>query len=212
MAANLIFIPETHTYLKEGIRVASVTQILEAGGLVCYEGIPDAVLNHKADVGRAVHAATHYYDEGTLNWPTVDDEVLGYLEGWEKFRAETGFVISKDGIEHRGIATLTGMEYGYTFDRDGLLNSRPTLLELKCTAGVEISWGPQTAAYEHALRQKDGRGRHRVVVHLRPNGTYSLYSYTDPKDYQIFGAALLLESWKKSRGKNYGYGSNNVTR
>ena len=213
METNLIFVEETHTYLKDGrVPVASVTQILESAGLVCYQGIPDGVLEHKADIGTAAHAATHYLDQGELDWSTVDDEVLGYVRGWEKFRAEANFVLLKDGIERRGIASMDGMEYGYTYDRDGVLNGFPAILEIKCTAGVEISWGPQTAGYEHALRQLDGRARRRVAVHLKPNATYSLVPLSDTKDYQIFKAALLLESWKKSKGRGYGYGSARLTR
>jgi hypothetical protein len=213
MATNVTFIADGHVYLKEGgVRVTSVTQILESSGLVDYSHVPDGVLEHKAEIGTAAHAATHYFDEGRLNWSTVDDEVYGYVKAWEKFKNETDVEILADGIERRGIATMDGMEYAFTFDRDVMLNEKPSLLEIKCTAGIEISWGPQTAAYEHALRQQDGKARRRIAVHLKPTGLYSLIPLNDVKDYHIFRAALLLESWKKSRGKGYGYGSAHLTR
>jgi len=199
------FVPETHTYLTEGRVVPSVTQILECAGLVCYDHIPKPILDHKAEIGTAAHAAAHYFDEGDLEASTVDDEVMPYLSGWIKFRRETNFTAK--AIEQRGIASIDGMEYGYTFDRDGVLNGRPTLLEIKCTAGIEISWGPQTAAYEMALRAQDGHARHRVAVHLKPNGTYSLISLSETKDYQVFRWALGLEVWKQTKGRGFGYGS-----
>jgi hypothetical protein len=205
MATTFQFVPETHTYLDEGRVVTSVTQILECAGLVCYDHIPKAILDHKAEVGTAAHAATHYFDEGDLKLSTVDAEVMPYLEAWIRFREESHFVIHS--MEQRGIAITDGMKYGYTFDRDGLLNDRPTLLEIKCTAGVEVSWGPQMAAYEMALRAQDGHARHRVAVHLKPNGTYSLIKLGEIKDYQVFRWALGLEIWKQTKGRGYGYGS-----
>lgn len=208
--ATFQFIEETHTYLRDGQVVPSVTQILERAGLVCYDHIPRAILDHKAEVGTAAHAAAHYLDEGDLELSTVDDEVMPYLDAWMKFRSETKFTAR--AIEQRGIAAVDGMEYGYTFDRDGLLDGRPTLLEIKCTAGVEISWGPQTAAYEMALRAADGRVRQRVAVHLRPNGNYSLMKLGETKDYQVFKWALALEVWKQTKGRGYGYGSNHLGR
>jgi hypothetical protein len=205
MATAFQFIEETHTYLNGGRVVPSVTQILERAGLVCYDHIPKPILDHKAEVGTAAHAAAHYFDEGDLQLTTVDDEVMPYLDAWMLFRQETRFAAR--AIERRGIARVDGMEYGYTFDRDGLLDGRATLLEIKCTAGVEISWGPQTAAYEMALRAEDGVARQRVAVHLKPTGSYSLLKLSEVKDYQVWTWALALEVWKQSKGRGYGYGS-----
>jgi hypothetical protein len=201
----------SHTYLDAKMqRVPGVTHTLESAGLVCYQHIPTAVLSHKADVGAAAHAATHYYDEGDLEITTVDEEVMGYLEGWMKFRRETKVEIHS--CEQRGIVLLDGMPYGGTFDRDVTLSGARTLIEIKCTAGVEISWGPQTAAYEIGLRAIDGKVRRRVAVHLKPDGTYSLVPLADVKDYQVWKWALALEIWKQTKGKGYGYGSNHIGR
>jgi hypothetical protein len=205
VATTFQFVPETHTYLSNGRVIPSVTQILERSGLVCYDHIPKAILDHKAEIGTAAHAAAHYYDEGDLDLESIDEEVVGYLQAWIRFRKESSFV--QGTIEQRGISAADGMEYGYTYDRDGYLNGRRTLLEIKCTAGVEISWGPQTAAYEMALRGIDGQARARVAVHLKPNGNYSLLKFNEVKDYQVFKWALALECWKQTKGKGFGYGS-----
>jgi hypothetical protein len=190
------------------VRVPGVTHTLAAANLVCYDHIPRAVLDHKAEIGTAAHAATHYHDEGDLELSTVDDEVMPYLEGWMKFVTEMDVEIH--AIEQRGIVVVDGMPYGYTFDRDVTLVGVRTLLEIKCTAGVEISWGPQTAAYEAALRAIDGKVRRRVAVHLKPNGTYSLLQLADVKDYHVWKWALALEVWKQTKGKGYGYDSSHV--
>jgi len=186
------------------VRVHSVTQILQGVGLVDYSSIPESILNHKADIGTAAHAAAHYYDEGDLNWATVHPEVEPYVRAWVSFRVNSDF--QPRLIEQRGIATLRGMRYGYTLDREGILNGKDTLLEIKCTAGIEISWGPQLAAYEIALRQEGVSARKRVVVHLHKDGTFALIPYSDVNDYKVFEWALGVESWKRTRGKVDGYG------
>jgi len=209
MATTFQFIPETHTYLDGGRAVASVTQILERAGLVCYAGIPAGILEHKAEVGTAAHAACHYYDEGDLDESTIGEEVFGYLEGWKKFRRETDFVPTL--IEYRGIAEVDGMRYGYTLDRVGTLLGKSHLIEIKCTAGIEISWGPQTCAYEMAIRKPGEPVRRRVAVWLKPNGTYQLVALNDVQDYMVFRWALGLELWKQRQGRTNGV-SNNFTR
>jgi len=205
VSATFTFIKESHTYLEDGRVVPSVTQVLERAGLVCYSHIPAAILDHKAEIGTAAHAACHYYDEGDLDESTIDTEVIGYLEGWKKFRRETDF--TAELIEYRGVAEVDGMRYGYTLDRAGLLQKKNILLEIKCTAGIEISWGPQTAAYEMALRKPGEPVRRRVAVHLQPNGKYFLVPLNDVQDYMVFKWALGLELWKKRQGRTVGYGS-----
>lgn len=200
MAAAFTFVAETHEYFNaHRARVPSVTQILEGVGLVDYSHVREEVLEHKAEIGDAAHKACHYHDEGDLNIATVDPVVLPYVNAWLLFRQEAKF--TPELIEHKGIAAVDGMEYGFTLDRLGMFNGRPVLIEIKCTAGVEISWGPQLAGYELALRPTTRMALRRIAVHLKPNGKYSLIEYNDAKDYQVFKWALGVESWKWSRRK-----------
>lgn len=208
------FIPETHTYLQGDEVVPSVTQRLNDAGLVCYDHIPKEVLERKADIGTAAHAACWYLDEGCLDWESVDPAVLGYVLAWQKFMGESRF--KPRLIEQRGISQMAGSSFGYTLDREGILNGFETLLEIKCTASVEPSWGPQTAAYEHALYQQDGRRRRRVAVHLKPNGSYSLKLLPDVQDYMMFRTALIrpagwelvVKNWLELKGKSNGNDAN----
>jgi len=186
-------------YNARGERVLSVTQVLNNVGLVCYAGIPQAVLDHKAEIGTAAHEAAWFHDENDLDWDTLDPEVEPYVRAWERFRDETDF--KPELIEHRGIATVNGYEYGFTLDRIGRFQGRPTLIELKCTANVELSWGPQTSAYCMAMRERYPM-LFRLAVHLKKNATYSLVPLNGVRDYQIFEAALAIESYKLAKGRN----------
>jgi hypothetical protein len=199
MSTSFEFLPETHSYIENGVTIPSVTQCLGACGLVCYDHVPADILQRKAELGTAAHAACHYADEGDLSWESVDHAVLPYVTAWMKFRNECDFAPKL--LEFRGIGEVGGMKYGYTLDREGLFNGRDSIIEIKCTASVEVSWGPQTAAYELARRKIDGKVRSRVAVHLKPSGTYSLVKLDDVNDYRVFQWALGLESWKRAKGK-----------
>lgn len=201
MSTAFQFISETHQYIvgEAGAErvVPSVTQILNGVGLVNYDHVPRSILDHKAEVGTAAHAACWFADIDDLNWDTLDLEVEPYVRAWLKFRNETDFI--PELIEHRGIASVGGLQYGYTLDRTGLFQGKPTLIEIKCTANVEVSWAPQTAAYEMARRADGDVARYRMAVHLRPNGNYGLVPFRDVSDYAIFKAALAVESWKLAK-------------
>jgi hypothetical protein len=201
-AANFAFDPERHEYSRDGRVIRSVTQILNDVGLVCYDHIPKAILDHKAEIGIAAHQSCWFLDEQDLDWSTVHPQVEPYVRAWEKFRAETDFTPDADGIEQRGIATIDGMDFGYQFDRKGVFQGRPMLVEIKCTAAVEMSWGPQLSAYEMALHAIEKYRRSRMAVHLKPNGNYTLIPFNEPQDYQVFRWALGIVSWTRKKGRN----------
>jgi hypothetical protein len=112
----------THTYRVHGVVVPGVTSILN---IVPPRSRMLAVMNlnhekraqlaHARDLGTAVHAACHYYDEGLLKPGTVDDAVRPYLEAWMRFKAESDFDIV-------GMETLVlhrTMGYAGRYDRKG---------------------------------------------------------------------------------------------
>lgn len=220
-----------HAYYDEtGLSVPGTTSLLEAAGMVCYQHIPAKILEHKAEIGTAAHAAAHYYDEGDLNEATVDGEVIPYVNAWKKFRRETDFV--PELLEHRGVSavvcsghwrslTALKLKHGWTLDRKGHMTvygrRKRVLLEIKCTANEEVSWGPQTASYELASRQPGEEACLRIAVWLRPNETYRLRLLSEVMDYQIWKVALrlghttdeakraslltIVRQWMESKGK-----------
>lgn len=209
-APQFEFIPEGHLYVAAGRVVPSVTQILNLVGIVDYSGIPSGVLIRKGEIGTAAHSATHYYDEGDLDLNSVGEESMPYVTAWMKFRSDTNF--QPEFIEHRGIGEVDGMQYGFTLDRIGMFRGRRHLIDIKCTAAVEMSWGPQTAAYDLAMRPTTNAALPRLAVHLKPNGTYSLVELGDTKDYQIFKWALGLVHWMQLKGRQHGNASNHFAR
>jgi len=65
---DLKFNEERHEYTYNGVIVPSVNRILQDVGLV-----PPFRGSSKATYGSALHLATHFYDEGRLDWDSLDD-------------------------------------------------------------------------------------------------------------------------------------------
>lgn len=212
-APLVAFDPVFHLYTVNGEQVLSVTQVLRDSGLVELgqggTGISSGVLAHKRELGRAVHAATHYFDEGDLDFATVGAEAMPYVEAYIRMRHETGFLPLL--IEHRVYHPTFG--YCGTVDRIGTIDRYPfgVLLDLKTGDPEHVCTNLQLAGYLDAYRAApDGRVRtpggaippqfERWAVQLRADATYRLTRYTDHRDVLVFRAALTLVQYKRHGG------------
>ena len=193
----LTFNADTHEYFDEdGKFVPNVTRVL--GALNPYLGVPQEVLDAKADIGDAVHYACELYDLGQLEiWPK---EIDGYMKAYEKFRLTTGF--NPTVIER--IVHHTKYKFCGRLDRVGMFSklkrARKTdtcQIDIKTTALLMPTTGPQTAAYNEACASSFGfRPKRRFAVQLKPSGDYVLEEYADPGDFGVFLSALNLYNWK----------------
>lgn len=187
------FDPDTHTYRVDGAVVPSVTQILAP--LHDFAGIPADVLDNAADRGTAVHKATELYDLELLDEESLDDEVAAYLEGYRRFRADTGF--EPERVETR----VHSARYGYagTLDRTGRLGRRKVLIDIKSGAQSPVT-GPQTAAYQQALEEMTGaKVSRRYGLYLSP-GDYRLVPYDERSDWHVFVSALSVFNFMRRHG------------
>ena len=197
-AINFRFNETNHEYTVGGVRVPSVTQILESAGLVDYRGIPAETLRYAADRGTAVHLASVYYDEEDLDPDSLDFEVAKYLAAWRRFRQEHNFQIIES--EQRHLGELHGLQFGMTVDRVVKIDGRLAILDLKCSSKVYGWCGVQTAGYAIGLGNGTVAARlatyRRLVVQLKPDCTYRLHEYSGSMDGEIFAAALKIAHWK----------------
>lgn len=183
----LTFDESAHAYYMGGVRVPGVTSILSP--LVNFAGIPAHVLEAKADLGRRVHAATEFDDDGDLDESTVEHDVRPYLDAYRKFRAETGAVVVAN--ERRVYEPI----YRYAGQLDRILNigCENWLVDLKTCFTTPISAGPQTAAYLRALN--DASVTRRAALRLRADGTYRLDPLTNADDWSVFLSCLTLQRY-----------------
>lgn len=82
---GLCFDKEHHRFTVNGKALPSVTQILRHEGI-----IPDMkyVTDRGLLRGTYVHSATEYFDNGTLDESTVDEEIKPYLDCYKQFKAD----------------------------------------------------------------------------------------------------------------------------
>lgn len=202
---RLVFIENGHRYLLDGVEVPSVTQVLQP--LSDYSKVPPAVLDHARQIGVAVHRACTLWDAEDLVVETLDPRLGGYLAAWQRFRAETGFVVE---LAEQPVYSLLYRCAG-TFDRvgvfTGMVGKPRALLEIKTTADFMPSFGPQLAGYHQLLRDSGLMDRRlaatlqRYAVQLREDGSYRLQTYIGPEDFRVFTSCLLLFHWRQRHDK-----------
>jgi hypothetical protein len=193
MPVAIEFDAGAHTYRLNGRAVPGVTSVLEP--LQMLDGIPWEVLEHARVRGQHVHEACHLHNLGGLEWDSLEDEVAGYVRGYLKFLAESSFVVLASETR------VGSPKYGFcgTLDLYGLLKG-PTQIDIKTTATLPRTVGPQTAAYKQAHEETTGqKTKRRSCLHLKADGTYRLVELTDGKgvqDFTVFLSALNLHRWR----------------
>jgi hypothetical protein len=205
-ARELLFDVAAHRYSVAGEALPSVTAILAP--LTAYGSVPPAVLANKALLGAAAHRAVELHDQRNLNTASLHPLVRPYLAAYVAFRQEHRFAPALNEARlwhplHRFAGTL---------DLLGRLDEAPALIDLKCTAELMPSVGPQTAAYKAAAMESPtlaeplrelARAARRYCLQLRPDGTYQLQPCDDPNDWAVFLSALTLHTFKQKHAKHY---------
>ena len=203
---SLTFNAADHTYRDERERQwPSVTKILGAvpPWYDAYRGVRPDVLEYKRQLGSAVHHATALDDLGTLDESSVQDVIGIRLEGWRRYRRESGFE-ALDGCIELIVAHPT-MDYAGTLDRLGRLRNGDYLLPDVKTADPSsgLKAGPQTAAYLEAYRTMAPNNLPARVargsVHLTDDGQYHFVPHTSRRDFKVFCAALELWNFSPER-------------
>lgn len=169
--AELAFDPTIHEYRHPitGVVIPSVTQILRAVGVSTdFDGLAamsptlGEAIDRKRDLGTAVHVGAHYYDDDSLEWSTVHDEVKPYLEAWIRFRENQQFFpIQRERRLYSPNLNVCG-----TLDAVGHCDKdrgRLILVDIKCgdpeasaaryqTAGYELLWNAEHSGMPLAER------------------------------------------------------------
>lgn len=179
----------SHTYTVGGQRKPSVTQILKP--LYDWSGVNQDVLDAKADLGHRVHRATEIDDTAELDESSITEDVAPYLAAWRRFKSDVEPVILL--VERR----LYNPEGNYCGTLDRVINIRGEdwLIDIKSSAVIHPAVGPQTAAYEAAL--KPSRPMRRGVVQLKPDGSYRFRALESGRDWVIFQACNLINRFNQ---------------
>lgn len=196
-----------HRYVGDGHEVPHVTGILKSVGVsldfeqLVRDGIIKAsTLDYQRELGRAVHMATHYYDEGSLIPDTVSAPVEERLQKWIDWRARTGFtpILLETALWHP-VVCVAGMNDRAGYFRHYQGHSPDDLITVDIKLGDPEDAGArwQTAAYQEflafALEHYPGfdanalRLRPRYSVELPAEGRAKQHPYPNhPSDWRDF--------------------------
>lgn len=97
----LEFLPETHTYLYDGLMLPSVTQILGVKYKNDYASVPPAVLENASKRGTAVHKAIENFNVSSYDDGSEAVRNFKFLQkqyGFEVLDSELPIVIFKDDM------------------------------------------------------------------------------------------------------------------
>lgn len=173
------FDKDTHTYWLGVARLPSVTQILDAVGLISpYGKRQDAAVR-----GTLVHLASQYIFENRLNREQLDDQLKGYAKSLDLWIQGSGFQARHCEVSGYHKELL----YAGSWDVDGMLPPHGEwLIDLK--SGVPSAWHKyQTAAYKGIL----GRPVHRGALYLQKSGKPAKFRlHDDPQDWPKFVSFL----------------------
>lgn len=219
------FDPTDHSYKNDqGIKIPSVTQIIENLGFVDFDNIPGSTLEHKREIGDAVHFACHLLDtcpkcqgilgtedfcvkcnavfeEGSLDWETVHSDCAAYVLAYQNFKLSGDFI--PEGSEESGIGAINGMPFGYTRDGHGRMRGIKyrVVVEKKCAYAEEESWKWQLSPYATTVPRTDpNEFIARIALQLKPDASFKLYPYENPRDLDVFRSMLYLTHVKINSG------------
>lgn len=163
-----------------------VTEVLSRAGLIETEWFRSFDLAR----GSALHAATHYLDEGDLDWKTVDPVISGRLRSYQQFLSDLRpeNLLVEERVHH------PLYRYQGRLDRLVCIGGRHGVLDLKGPS--KAAWqGLQLAAYAACF----GVPLARWSLHLSDE-RYLLVEHRERTDWGVFTAALSVVSWRKKHG------------
>ncbi len=203
---GLTFEEEGHRYMLDGKRIISLTQILDAAGLVDYSGVQPDVLANKAKFGTKVHEYTKWIDQGELEPEDIktlmDHPTYGpRITGWQQFCDDFNFCMDLNWCEILAACKVNGMLYAMTIDRFGTIgpatDQTPAVVEIKTCCDREFAHQIQTAGQAIPFRGDGSVPMKRYAVYLldKANGSGRFYfaqQHEERNDEKLFLAALML--------------------
>jgi len=160
-------------------KLPSVTEIIDHFGLInAYSKNKEAAIR-----GQYIHKAAEFLFEHRLNWSSLDERILGYIQSLEKWITLTGFVAERCEVQLYHPELL----YAGTFDVTGHMPNGSTFIcDIK--SGEPQPWhGIQLAAYLLML----GGYRKRGGIYLRANGAVAKFKEYRARDDAMNFVSML---------------------
>lgn len=166
---NIEFDAPKHAYAIDGVRVPSVTQVLEPQN--DWSMVEAWQLEAARALGQDVHTAVNLLAREVLDWESLDIALAPYVRGAKLFLEEFG------GVVLAAEQMVASKRLGVAGTLDALLSKKRWIyfVDWKISAAVPSTVGAQLAAYMELYADMFCSGRkplraHRLCVRLRPNG------------------------------------------
>lgn len=172
--------------------VPNVTRVLR--DLYDWGCVAPEVLEHKRQIGVAVHRAIALDLEDDLEPDSLDPMVEGYFEAWRRFRREKRFHC------HLSECWVASKKFRYagTLDLVGTMDGSEVLIDAK-SSNPHPGSALQTAAYLHAAAEMGFTSQAgRFSLYLQPEGSYRLEPHISQNDFPVFLSCLSRYNWQVS--------------
>lgn len=151
---KLEFDEKTHTYIKNGIILKSVTQILQELFPLKYENVPKKILEDKSIYGTELHKFIEIIEKKKPKKPLAyikryykpniyqEENLIDYLKIKDKYKIE--ITDSEKKISYKYL-------YAGTLDLKGYVNGKSAIIDIKTTYELDelyVAW--QNSLYELA--------------------------------------------------------------
>jgi hypothetical protein len=177
-----------HRYWLGDQRLPGVTDVI--GDLVDYSRVDPVVLEHKRQIGEALHKAIALGPD--LEPASLDPVIEPYYAGWVAFLRENAYEPIE--FEQRGYHRVH--LFGGTWDQTGRFNGDLGLIDIKTLAVETPVTALQTAAYAAIRDQGRTKIKRRFSLQLKPDGRYVLHEYNRSTDWKVFLACLSRHQWR----------------
>lgn len=194
---NFEFDKTIHSFKLNGIKIPSVTQILDGAGLNdAIKFIPKEILDAASDLGTKVHRTTELFDNNTLDIDFLHPVLRNYLDQWIKFRKDYDFVPTEiELIKYHSLYKYAGI-----IDRIGTARGKLTLIDIKSgiyTKTHEIQLAGYEILYNGSFPTKD-HIKQKLLVYISEN-SYKVVECKNPNDKNVFLSALTIHNYKRSK-------------
>lgn len=179
-----------HHYYLNGIRLKSITEILNDQGFLCDEYFTE----ESCIRGKAVHLACRYLVMGRLDWDSLKKEYRPYVEAFQLFLEEKKPKPILDLVEKPQYSKI--FLFGGTPDIPCECSPGIEIYEIKTGDGLLFA-RLQTGAQKILLEERTGRTvEKRWRLKLNNTGKYGLDLLKDRNDVKYFLSALCLSNLK----------------
>lgn len=190
---ELLFEEKGHLYTINGIKLPSVTEIIDPVSYIVYKGVDEFAKIKAGWRGTDVHFAIELYnDTGVIE---IEDKYKGYLDAYLKFREEYK---NRLNIIHSEMKTYhKDLKYAGTIDMIAELDGIRIIIDYKTTAELlSFLVALQTPAYKEAVNSWISNDKKKIedcyVLHLEKNGQYNFKKVDNRFDiflklYSVYG-------------------------